>query len=109
MDNDTFKRFKLIENLINKYVEELLTSDEGVRLDLINTFFERLVIYLEKTPNKVFKSENLASFVSHKLIPNDFRTRMYLELNTYENSTIKKALKNKLQIASKPYLNYLYL
>ena len=84
------------ENLINDYVDELLTSDEGVRLDLINTFFERLVIYLEETPNRVFKSENLASFISHKIIPNDFRTRMYLELNKYENPTIKKALKNKI-------------
>ena len=55
-----------------------------------------MVIYLEKTPNKVFKSENLLSFVSHKLIPNDFRTRMYLELNTHENLTIKKALKDKI-------------
>jgi len=51
---------------------------------------------IKKTHLRLMRqNQNLVRFVSHKLIPNDFRTRMYLELNKYENTTVKKALKIK--------------
>lgn len=64
----------LKENLI-----QLLLHENGVRLDLFSTVFNRLLIRCEKGVEGDFNKENLITLFTIDEIPNDYRTHMYVE------------------------------
>jgi hypothetical protein len=81
---------------IIKIVNALLEGENGVRMDLLNTLFDRLLIFLSNNPSFEGKSENLGQLLTVKSIPNDFRTKMYLELSKHKLDFVNQALKMKI-------------
>ncbi len=82
-------------DFVRNSLMNILNEGPKVRLDLFNTIFTRLLLFLEKNKVESINQDNIVEMFALPTLPNDYRSYMYLELNKIDLKPVKEILINK--------------